>query len=167
MARTDFRDDAYDPNDVYMGGAKDSQGHSTNIRAHIPDTWTGMISEIVASPDWPEYQTLQDFYRDAIYHRMRWAQRQHGRSQNPRVRTLMAIINSQASLQYASTVRTAAEEQVQAAGRTLAEMVADGNVIAIRETIKELEANLTDLPEPWRTRLATELETWERRISSM
>ncbi len=166
VARNDLRDDAYDPNDIYMGGAKDAQGHSTNIRAHIPDTWVGMINQIVSSPLWPEYQTFQDFYRDAIYQRMRWAQRQPNRGNDPKVRALMAIINSQASLNYASTVRQAAEEQVNAASRTLSQMVADGNSIAVRETIKELEANLTDLPEPWRSRLAAELETWERRIAN-
>lgn len=167
MARNDLRDDAYDPNDIYMGGAKDAQGHSTNIRAHIPDTWVGMINQVVSSPEWPEYQTLQDFYRDAIFHRMRWAQQQPNRGRDPKVRTLMAIINSQATLNHQATVRAAAEEQVNAASRTLSQMVADGNPVAVRETIKELEANLTDLPEPWRGRLAAELETWERRIGSI
>lgn len=164
MARSDFRDNPYDPNEIYMGGAKDAQGHSTNIRAHIPDTWVGMINQIVSSPEWPEYQTFQDFYRDAIFHRMRWTQSQPNRGRDPKVRTLMALINSDAALSHQSMLRQAAEDQLANASRTLSQMVADGNVAAVRETISELEANLSDLPEPWRSRLASELEQFERRI---
>lgn len=167
MARDDFRNDRYDPNEVYSGGAKDHQGHSTNIRCHIPDPWTAAIAEVINSPDWPEYRTPQDFYRDAIYHRMKWASRQESRSGSERVRTLMALIQGQAALDYATLIREASHSFIENARKTLSQLLGDGNILGVRETIKELEASLDDLGEPYRSSLRTEIESWERRANTL
>lgn len=163
MAREDLRDDAYDPNQVYIGGSKDAQGHATNIRAKIPDTWMGSIGEIVNSPDWPEYRSVQDFYRDAIYHRMRWASRQPDRTTSPRVAKLMAIASGTAALDYHNMITTASKEYIDQASKTLQNLVANGNQLALREAIKELESTLDLIEEPYRSELARLLETYERR----
>jgi hypothetical protein len=163
VARDDLRDDAYDPNQIYVGGSKDSQGHSTNIRAKIPDTWMGSIGEIVNSPDWPEYRSVQDFYRDAIYHRMRWATRQPDRLSSPKVKHLIALAQSKAALDYANLVRQSNQELVTDAERTLRDLAADGNQLALKQAIKELETGLDQMEEPWRSELARLLETYERR----
>lgn len=165
MARDTFHDDGYDSDIIYSDGAKDHQGHSTNIRCHIPDHWVSIIAAIVNSDQWPEYRTPQDFYRDAIFHRWHWAARQGNRRLDPRVRTLMAIANGEAALNHANTVRTSSQLFVENARATLSSLVADGNHQAVRLTIKELEASLDDLEEPWRGQLENELSTWERRIS--
>lgn len=163
MARNDLRDDAYDPNEVYIGGSKDSDGHSTNIRAKIPDTWMGAVGEIVASPDWPEYRTVQDFYRDAIYHRMRWAARAPDRSTSPKVKALMALAHSDAALDYANLIREANQQLLDRATDTLRKHVSDGNQLLLRTTIKELEAGLDGMDEPWRSELEKTLETYDMR----
>lgn len=163
MARDDLRDDAYDPNQVYIGGSKDTQGHSTNIRAKIPDTWMGSIGEIVNSNDWPEYRTVQDFYRDAIYHRMRWATRQPDRSTSVRVAKLIAIARGQAAIDYADMLMRSSQEFVENASKTLAALVANGNQLALREAMKEMENVLDELEEPYRDELRRTIETYERR----
>lgn len=164
MARDDFRGDVYDPGEVYTGPSKDAQGHSSNIRCHIPDPWVAAVAELVASTDWPEYRTSQDFYRDAIYHRMRWAARQENRRGSDRVRTLMALISGEAALSYATLLRETASTFVDNARRTLSLLLTDGSTDNARETIKELEAQLDHLPEPYRTQLATDLAAWQRRV---
>ena len=167
MAREDLRDSKYDPDQIYTGGAKDSHGHSTNIRAHIPDNWVGVIAEFVASPDWPEYTTPQHFYRDAIFHRMRWASEQPGRRTSPRVKSLIAMAQSQASLSYANMMRETSQMLIEHARQTLSNLTGDGDDMTVRETIKDLEANLEHMTDPWRSELQRELSQWERRISGL
>jgi hypothetical protein len=163
LARDSFRNDSYDPSEVYAGGAKDAQGHSANIRCHIPDHWVAAVSELVNSSEWPEYKTPQDFYRDAVYHRMRWASAQTDRSGSDRVRSLMALASGQASLSYVTMLREQSYAFLENARRTLSTLMGDGNMVAVRETIKDLESNLTDIIEPYRTMLRRELETYELR----
>lgn len=164
MAREDLRDDGgYDPNQIYSDGAKDHQGHSTNIRAHVPDTWVGAIAELVSSSDWPEYTTPQHVYRDAIYHRLVWAAKQPDRRTSPRVKALMALAQGQAALNYAAMQRAASQAYLDNARRVMSDLVGDGNVEAMKIAIKELEATLDFLDEPWRSEMNRELRTWEKR----
>jgi hypothetical protein len=164
VARDSFRSDTYDPNEIYAGGAKDAQGHSTNIRCHVPDHWVAAVHELVNSPDWPEYKTPQDFFRDAIYHRMKWSSLQPDRTGNVRVKALMALAQGQAALGYASMLREQSQAYLENARRTLSQLMGDGNMVAVRETIKELEFTLDDLVEPYRGQLEQELQTYERRL---
>jgi hypothetical protein len=163
VARNDLRDDAYDPNEVYIGGSKDRDGHSTNIRAKIPDTWMGTIGEAIASPDWPEYRSPQVCYRDAIYPRMRWMARAPDRSSSPKVRALMALAHSEAAMDYANLIRDANQSLLERADDTLRKMVSDGNQLALRSAIKELEAGLDGMEEPWRSQLESKLSEYDRR----
>ncbi len=163
MARDKFVDDGYDPNEVYAGGAKDTDGHSTNIRAHIPDPWTGVISQLIASSDWPEYKTAQHFYRDAIYHRMRWASKVRNRSDSPRIRTLMAQAQADAALQYRMSMQRSHKAIVDLMSETMGEARANNDFMGMKETLKEIESLLDKMDEPWRSKLASELADWERR----
>lgn len=165
MGRDSFSQDLYDQDDVYTGPAKDDKGHSHNIRCHIPPDWVSAIAEFINSPDWPEYKTPQDFYRDAIYHRMRWASKQPDRGRNERVRTLMAMASIQAALGHKTMIRAESQKLLEEARQAFASLAGDGNLIAVRELIKDLEYSLTDIEEPYRSQLAHEIETWERRIS--
>lgn len=167
MAREDLSVHNYDPNQVYSAGAKDGQGHSTNIRAHIPDSWIGAIQELVASPDWPEYKTFQHFYRDAIYHRMRWAASQPNRLNSPRVKTLIALAQGEAALNYAGLARASSQSYVEKAKRVLGELMGDNNRVAVKETLKELESTLEFLDEPWRGELAREISSYDRRVHGL
>ena len=166
MAREDLNDgNVYDPNVVYAQGSKDAQGHSTNIRAHIPDPWVGAIAEFVHSVDWPEYTTLQHFYRDAIYHRLRWAANQPNRNTSPRVQALVAIAQGDAALEHANLLRQSSQSHVDKARKILSDLLGDRNDVAVRETLKELESTLDHIQEPWRSELKRELNNAERQMS--
>ncbi len=164
LARDKFVDDGYDPQEIYAGGAKDSDGHSTNIRAHIPDPWMGMISELVASPEWPEYRKPTDVYRDAIYHRIRWAGRQTNRKTSDRVRTLMAQAQAEAALRYRMNMQHSHRAIMTLMQETFSMAIANSDYTGLRETIKDLEAQLSKMDEPWRSELGRELASWERRL---
>ncbi len=153
----------YDQDVVYTGGAKDGQGHSTNIRAHIPDPWVGAISELVGSKEWPEYTTAQRFYRDAIFHRLRWCASQPNRT-SPRIIALIAIAQGQAELDATNLRREASKEYVENARTTLATLLADNDEASAREELKTLEATSEHLQDPWRADLQREIDRVERRL---
>lgn len=70
MPREDWSTDdpGYSPSKFYMRGS-DKQGHSANLRVHVPTYVAGRVQHIFDTHQFP-YKTLQDFYRDAIYHRL-------------------------------------------------------------------------------------------------
>jgi hypothetical protein len=71
MPREDFTldDPGYSPEKFYVK-ATDSKGHSANLRVHVPPIFAERVSALIASRTFPEYRTLADFVRDAMYHRL-------------------------------------------------------------------------------------------------
>ncbi len=167
MARTDLdRRNEYDQDVVYTGGAKDAQGHSSNIRAHIPDPWVGAIAELVGSLEWPEFTTPQHFYRDAIFHRLRWAANQPNRN-SPRIVALIAIAQGQADLDATMLRRQTSKSFVDNARTNLATLLGDNDEVGVREELKSLEATMEHLQDPWRTELQREVTNAERRLTGI
>ena len=168
VARETLNDaNVYDPEVVYAGKSTDKHGHSTNIRAHIPNPWVAAIAEFIASSDWPEYTTIQHFYRDAIYHRMRWAAKQTNRLDSPRVRALIAIAEGEAGIENAELLREASKMYVERARKVLTALAGDNNETAVRETLKSMESGLDHIQEPWKTDLQREINNAERRLTGL
>lgn len=164
MARQDFIDDGYSEEEIYSGGSKDNQGHSTNVRAHVPDPWMAAIGELIASPDWPEYKTSQHFIRDAIFHRLHWSIRQTNRRTNERVRRLIAISRLKAETNYRAMEREAYQELLTDLKQAFRDAHSDGDAVGLREILKEAESHLDDIPMPYRTQIQDEIISWDRRL---
>jgi len=165
LAREKLNDaSVYDINIVYTGKSTDSHGHSTNIRSHIPDPWVATVAEFVNSPDWPEYTTFQAFYRDAIYHRMKWASMQPDRWVSDRVKALIAIAEGEAAVDYAALLRESARNYIEKARKTLADLAGDNNDEGTRLILASIEAGLPFIQEPWRSELQREVDNAERRL---
>lgn len=164
MARQDFIDDTYDEEEIYAGGSKDAQGHSTNMRTHIPDPWMAAIGELISSPDWPEYKTSQHFIRDAIFHRLHWSLRQGKRKTSERVKRLVALSRLQAETNYRAMEREAFQELITDLRQAFRDAHADGDNMGLRELLKETEAHLDDMPQPYRDQIRDEIISWDRRL---
>ena len=164
MAREAFIDDGYDPDEIYSGGSKDKQGHSTNLRVHVPDPWMAVMGELVSNVNWPEYRTIQHFVRDAIYHRLRWVERTRTRVLNERAQTLMTQVQIEAALAHRVQMQDSHKHIMETMRDAFSRSFAAGDFIGARESIKEVEALLGKMEEPWRSEVARELESWESRL---
>jgi hypothetical protein len=66
-------------------------------------------------------------------------------------------------MDYANLIRDANQSLLERADDTLRKMVSDGNQLALRSAIKELEAGLDGMEEPWRSQLESKLSEYDRR----
>lgn len=164
MARTDFEQhNTYDPDEVWAKGAADEQGHSVNLRIKVPTEWAGAIAELTSAKQWPEYKTPQDFIRDAIHHRLHWAEAQPDRESIPEVANLMAIESVYTNIRRYEALNKqfkAMRDQMVDAFRDSA--VTDPQVLAAQ--IEDLSDVADRFPEPFRTRLHEDLDYWKRRV---
>lgn len=64
-------DDHYQA-DTFYTTSTDKKGHSAQVRTSIPPEMHSQIKRLIESGDFPMYQTMGDFVRDAIFHRVHW-----------------------------------------------------------------------------------------------
>jgi len=164
MARKDFIDDGYSEEEIYSGGSKDVQGHSTNLRTTVPDPWMAAMGELISSPDWPEYKTSQHFVRDAIFHRLHWTLRQTDRKSNDRVKRLVAMSRLTAEINYRAMERETYQTLLTELRQAFRDAHADGDEMGVREMIKEVESTLDQIPQPYRSQIGDEVISWDRRL---
>lgn len=72
---------SYAPDRFYTGSTN-KKGFGQVVRIQIPPTITNEISALIASRAIPEYRTAQDFYRDAMIHRLHWIMQNVGNLAN-------------------------------------------------------------------------------------
>ena len=64
----------YDPDRFYTH-SEDKKGHSFHLRAPIPKPFAGEIHALIKSGAVPQYRSLGDVVRDALYHRVKQVSR--------------------------------------------------------------------------------------------
>jgi hypothetical protein len=161
VARKDFNaSDDYNPDDIYSGGSMDAHGHSSNLRCHVPRAWLGPLTMLVASPQWPEYDSVQAIIRDALYHRMHWASTQRDREATVGVARAMAIMRLQQKREEAERRMEEAEELDVSINDTVLKLLHAGDSKSANVLLDEFEDTVrTTQEEP---HLTTLLETIER-----
>ena len=164
MARQDFDDSGYSPEEIYQEGTQDEHGHSANFRCKVPTTWGSIIDEFVDSKDFPEIRKRNDFVRDAIYHRIRFwnAAAKERRMADPVVRELIAQEHIAGRLTSETNRRMRRIEFMDQMRETLqAAIVADKSLVL--EMVDDFVVQANDFNEPYRGQLLDELETWRKR----
>lgn len=165
MARDEYDEDAYSVDDIYTGGAKDDQGHSTNLRVRVPDHWMPIIQSVVQHPDWPEYRRSdQAFIRDAIWHRLQWAQHRTDRGQDPRVRGLVLAAQKEQRLAQHEAQRSAYKSLLEGLQATMKNALADGDRLSMATLLEDMRHEGESFDEPFRSALLNECDYWEKRI---
>ena len=169
MPRNDFTTSRYDYNEIYSGSSKDERGSSSNLRCKIPDSWAAQITRLAYDPQWPEYDTPQGFIRDAIYHRLHWVsqQRESGRELvATNIAQLMNTHQMQEDLLLDSKMRGGFQEMKKTIEARFTEMLADGDIAALRSFLVDFESRADKFREPYRSQLHRELKIWEGRIAN-
>lgn len=167
MARSDFAAadtsaSVYDPNEIHTP-SQDEKGHSVNLRLHVPVPWHGILQQIVSSDDWPEYRSIHDIVRDALYHRMHWIGQQKNREQFPLV--YQALIRAH----YDRVLTNFADEAVdwrrhaEKIDQVMQLQVESGNADSVKAYIEDFAPRLVHISEPYRTRLSLQLQGWAAR----
>lgn len=62
---------SYDPDKVY-NASRDSKGFGSSLRMKVPPSLLSELGHVVQSGIITEYRTREDFFRDAIVHRLHW-----------------------------------------------------------------------------------------------
>lgn len=164
MARADFAD-GYSIDDIYAGGSKDEQGHSSNLRCHVPDSWLGALAELVASKEWPEYKTVQHIIRDAVYHRIKWASNQSDRGRLPGVKLAIVMAEQEERLDGQTRMRNNYKRLREKIELTFREALAEREGMVVREIISDFMDQLEEFPEPYQSRLLDDLLYWQKRAA--
>ncbi len=66
----EVENDDYDPTRFYTK-SEDAKGHSYHARVNIPKPLAGEIAELISSGAVPQYRSVADVIRDAVYHRVK------------------------------------------------------------------------------------------------
>ena len=164
MARADI-ETGYSPDEI-ITRSQDEMGHSANLRVHIPKPWRAMIEQIVQSDAWPEYSSVQDFIRDAIYHRLHWTTIAKDRDHIPAVRAMVMQIRRERELNVIAQQHMTWRAFSDRIERTLQEMMQAGDWDLIAAWCEDTLDEIDDVPEPHRTRLADQLESWRKRAEN-
>lgn len=168
MAREDFEQDRYDPNRIYVGGAKDRDGHSTNLRCHVPDPWAAAINELTNSGQWPEYTTVQGFMRDALYHRLRWAAAQKDRAHSTASKNFHLLLAMGHQLDEKILMRESFVELREKIEKVCRDGLNDGDFDGTRATLERFRSQIeeSEFPETYRRKLFDDLEWWEKKAAN-
>lgn len=167
MARSDFKSDTYDVNEIYTGGSKDEQGHSSNLRVKVPDSWAAIVSNFVSSAEWPEYISVQAFVRDAIFHRMHWASQQKNRGAQTKIRQLMELATMHESLTLRAGFRTSYQDFHDQMNVVFRNALSDGDGQNVRLLLSDFQDRTEQFDEPYRSKLLDELRYWEKRAADL
>lgn len=169
MARDDFTNDGdgYSIDNVYTGGSADGKGHSFHLRVPIPTHWQAIMMHYVTSPDWPEYRSVQDFARDAIYHRWHWAkdwERRNGRPPTPELKQLMAMAAGQARAEQSRMVDERFIEFMDTTEEALRLKYNRQDFSALLDMVEELEVMAEEFTDKDRVRLLEMADNWKKKI---
>lgn len=63
--------------DRFYTDATDKHGVSAKMQITIPPSLHGEISELIASRNVPNYRTMADFGRDAVFHRLKYLEQHY------------------------------------------------------------------------------------------
>lgn len=63
--------DTYSPNEFYIA-SRDKSRDSEVIRLRLPGHTVGQIAAMIQQRQCPAYRTREDFFRDAVIHRLQW-----------------------------------------------------------------------------------------------
>lgn len=165
MAREDFKAETtdYDVNTIYVGKATDDNGHSTNLRCNLPTHWAASILDLINSPEWPEYNSMQAFIRDAVHHRMNWAADQTDRGHIESVQRLRAIENMKQAIARHTHFQAAYEEMMEEVQDTFRAASVHHDREVLVSLASEVEVAIKDFPDPLQAKLHDELDYWKRR----
>lgn len=155
----------YSPDKVYAA-ASDKRGHNERATVRCPPELLAGIAVAVGKRSLPEYDSVSDFIRDAMYHRLHYWQERLGQDFDPGLTTLMMhmeLDQQQSELQARRETVKKADSLVQAA-------ITESDLMALDNGITFARRFAEKLGQPWKQELdaiAERGEEAERRMRKL
>lgn len=140
--------------------ASDDKGHYLNVQVHVPTTLAALITNHVNSQAWPDYHSMQDVIRDAIYHHMHWLGK-HPKGVDPQA---IADEIFQAGVENRRVRIKRYEQMIEVPRRALEELIEAGDWDEFRSTLEQARQQMEMMPDPYRTRMETLVSEYSRRV---
>jgi len=153
-------DDFYDPNAFYTA-SQDKKGHSFHARVNLPKPLGGAIGALIQSAAVPQYRTVEDVARDAIYHRVKQIARALDDGELE-AQVDMAMLVAQ-ELHIIETAQHA-DELIDAMQTNAAAMWARADYKGLKKFLAERRSVSENLPEPHRTDYLAVIKNFETRL---
>ena len=153
-------DDFYDPNEFYTA-SQDKKGHSFHMRVNLPKPLGGQLYGLIQSAVVPQYRSVEDVARDAVYHRVKQIARAIDDGELEAV-VDMAMLHAQ-ELQITETAQHA-DELIDAMQTNAAMMWQRGDMRALKKYLAERRGVADSLVEPYRTDYLAVIKNYESRL---
>lgn len=150
---------------VYKAAA-DRRGHSQPIQARMDTEIVGSLAELIASRLIPDYGTVSDFIRDAIYHRLHYWQEKIAQGWSPRLSAAMALMEIDARHNTLMSHRKVIDD----ANTLLTRAVQEADLDMLGDAISFTRLAGQEFGQPWKERLdqiAAQAEDHERRLRNL
>lgn len=154
-------DDFYDPNEFYTA-SQDKKGHSFHMRVNLPKPLGGQLYGLIQSAVVPQYRSVEDIARDAVYHRVKQIARAIDDGELEAV-VDMAMLHAQ-ELQITETAQHA-EELIDAMQNNAAVMWQRNDGKALKKFLAERRSVADSLVEPYRTDYLAVIKNYEGRLA--
>jgi len=152
--------DFYDPNEFYTA-SQDKKGHSFHMRVNLPKPLGGLLYGLIQSAVVPQYRSVEDIARDAVYHRVKQIARAIDDGELEAT-VDMAMLHAQ-ELQITETAQHA-EELIDAMQTNAAMMWQRDDMKALKKYLAERRQVADSLVEPFKRDYLAVLKTYEDRI---
>lgn len=148
----DAKAKGYSPNKFYVG-SKDQMGHGTTYHVKIPDYSVPRLQKVVSQ--FPGYDTVNDFIRDSIRHRLEWLDANYDEVMADPEQRLFDDLSKAEAMASKIKVFKSLPKQIYDACKALQEA---GDEAALTAYLMEQGESCTMYPEPWRSKVMDELK---------
>ncbi len=153
--------DFYDPNEFYTA-SQDKKGHSFHMRVNLPKPLGGQLYGLIQSAVVPQYRSVEDIARDALYHRVKQIARAIDDGELEAT-VDMAMLHAQ-ELQITETAQHA-EELIDAMQTNAAMMWQRNDAKSLKKFLAERRSVSDSLVEPYRTDYLAVIKNYEGRLA--
>ena len=152
--------DFYDPLAFYTR-SEDKKGHSFHLRAPIPKPVAGEMNALIASQTVPQYRSVGDIVRDAIYHRLKYIANAYDQGELEQVIDMAMLLAEEIQL---TDERVHAEQLIEQM-RTNAEALWQKDRGRLKRHLATRREVADSLASPYRDDYLAVLIEYERRLA--
>lgn len=156
----------YDVGHFYTNTSIGEDG-STQIRASISRVLVHRIEAIVQQRRVYEYQTVQDFIRDAIYHRLMWVTEMLPHAEQIENMEALQVAGLISDMESSRQRRDTMEKATSLIHGALEQALADRDGDRFDRLVRKADGVIESMTEPWRTQMQRMLSEARRRRQSM
>lgn len=123
------------------------------------------MKDYAESREWPEYKTKEDFIRDAVYHRIKWAEAQKNRVPSGHAKNYYLMIDLSNEIAIERAARQAFIDLRSEIEKMSQEALEDRNYDELADRLNSYRERIasSDFPDVQRTKLLDDIDWWEKK----